>query len=243
MVNQQQFDIGLDKLRTDLTLLINESIKSIQDTIITNLVNSNKMLQEKVEVLEDKVVSLEAELHANNQYTRQNNLLISGIPEEVEHENLEKIAINIINKCNSELVVAETDVQGCHRISKKNKDVVCRITNKKYIEGTLYNRGKMKNLKDEDKTSLGLPSSTVAIYLNEHLSPYNAKLAFYCRRLRKNNLINNMSTKKGVIKIEGYFGPNNEMKWRSVGHLNDLHKWFPDLEDKIAHPQVTHDTA
>ena len=99
MVNQTQFDNGLDKLRTDLTLLINSSIKSIQDTVISNLVQLNKKLQEKVDMLEDKVVSLEAELHANNQYTRQNNLLISDIPEDVEHECLEKIAINIVGCC------------------------------------------------------------------------------------------------------------------------------------------------
>ena len=45
-----------------------------------------------------------------------------------------------------------------------------------------------------------------------------------------------MSTKKGVIKIEGKFGINDELKWKTVGHLNDLQNLFGDLEGKIALP-------
>ena len=139
----------------------------------------------KIQALEDKVISLETELQANQQYNRQNNILISGIPEEVQHEALEKISCDIINKCCSAIVVSPEDVQGCHRLSQKNKDVVCRIVNKKYVEKALSNRAKIHNLNDDDKKELGLPTRTEKIYLNEHLSPYNAKLAFYCRRLKK----------------------------------------------------------
>ena len=236
MVTQTQLNDGLEKLRNDLTTLINESIQSVKDTIIANLTKANKDLFDKIKLLEDKVVSLESELQASNQYNRQNNLLISGIPEDVQHENLEAISIGIINKCCSAIVVSPEEVQGCHRISQKNIDVVCRLVNKKYVEKTLQNRVKMNNLSNDDKTNLGLPASTEKIFLNEHLSPYTSKLAFYCRRLKKNDLINRMSTKKGVIKIEGYFG-SEELQWKTIGHLNDLHKLFENLEGKIVIPQ------
>ena len=235
MVTQAQLNDGLEKLRIDLTAIINESIQSVKDTVISNLTKANKDLFEKVQVLEEKVVSLETELQASNQYNRQSNLLISGIPEDVPHESLEKISIDIINKCCSAIVISPEEVQGCHRISKKNKDVVCRLVNKKYVEQTLENRAKMNSLTEEDKNSLGLPNSTGKIFLNEHLSPYNAKLAFYCRRLKKNGLIHRMSTKKGIIRIEGNFG-DDELKWKTIGHLNDLHKLFENLEGKIAFP-------
>ena len=110
------------------------------------------------------------------------------------------------------------------------------------MEKTLYNRVKLKDLSEGDKTELGVPANTGNIFLNEHLSPYNAKLAFYCRRLKKNNFINRMSTKKGVIKIEGYFGPGTEnLKWKTIGHLNDLHNAFENLEEKIVLFPITID--
>ena len=119
MVTQTQLNDGLEKLRNDLTMLINESIQSVKDTIISNLTKANKDLFEKIQLLEEKVVSLESELQASNQYNRQNNLLISGIPEDVQHESLETISIGIINKCCSAIVASPEEVQGCQRISQK----------------------------------------------------------------------------------------------------------------------------
>ena len=232
MVTQAQLNEGLEKLRTDLTTIINESILSVKDALILNLTEANKNMSAKIQALEDKVVNLETQLQANLQYNRQNNILISGIPAEVEHEALENISIGIINKCCSGVVVSADDVQGCHRLSPKNPDVVCRVVNKKYVEKTLANRIKINNLSDDDKTLLGLPTRTDEIFLNEHLSPFNAKLAFYCRRLKKNNFINRMSTKKGIVKIEGYFG-SAVFSWKTIGHFNDLQNLFEDLEAKI----------
>ena len=49
-----------------------------------------------------------------------------------------------------------------------------------------------------------------------------------------------MSTKKGVVKIEGYFGLNTDiLNWKTVGHLNDLHNLFENLEEKIVIPRLS----
>ena len=53
------------------------------------------------------------------------------------------------------------------------------------------------NLNDDDKKNLGLATSTEKIYLNEHLSPYNTKLAFYCRRLKKTGSLTECQQKRG----------------------------------------------
>ena len=209
-------------------------MQSIKDTIIHQLVESNKFLQEKVASLEKRVVQLEIDHQTSAQYNRQNNLLISGIPPEVKHENLEEIAVNILNKCNAPDIVNKRDFAACHRISEKSDDVVCRLINRKDVEAALNNRGKLNNLTDQVKGELALPPATSKIYLNVHLTPYNSKLAFYCRRL-----ITNMSTKKGVIKILGHFGgPREHLTWKQISHLDDLHKLFPDIEDKIVYPQA-----
>ena len=153
MVNQKVFEEGLDKLRADLGKQIDDSIQSIKDTVIANLVEANKSLQlkvenlegkltqleidqqavlaqekeensqkiesleekilelqndhplnmlntleEKFEMLEEKIFLLENDFHANAQHSRQNNLIISGIPAEVNHAQLEKVAVNLINR-------------------------------------------------------------------------------------------------------------------------------------------------
>ena len=120
MVTQAQLNEGLEKLRSDLTTIINESILSVKDALILNLTEANKNMSAKIQALEDKVVNLETQLQANLQYNRQNNILISGIPAEVEHEALENISIGIINKCCSGVVVSPEDVQSCHRLSLRN---------------------------------------------------------------------------------------------------------------------------
>ena len=67
MVTQAQLTEGLEKLRTDLTHLITESIQSIKDTVIANLTQANKDMFSKIQALEDRVVSLETELQAHQQ--------------------------------------------------------------------------------------------------------------------------------------------------------------------------------
>ena len=99
MVSQKEFDEGLEKLRTDLSKEITGSINSIKDTVIAQLLEANSKLQEKVENVEERVLVLEHQ--ASLQYSRQLNVVISGIPPEVEHKYLEQIAVKIFNKCNS----------------------------------------------------------------------------------------------------------------------------------------------
>ena len=78
---------------------------------------------------------------------------------------------------------------------------------------------------------VGLPENADKIFLNEHLTPFNAKLAFYSRRLKKNGHIANFSTKKGVIRILTL--TDDSPKWITVGHHKDLIRLFPDLENII----------
>ena len=227
MVSQQKFEDGLSKLRFDVTQDLMKSIDALKNTIIDNLVEANKVLQQKVQVLGDRVTKLESDLQATQQYSRQNNILISGIPAEVEHEQLQEIVINIMETCNSSVSLTSRDFEACHRLSKKGNAVVARLVNRTDVENTLKNRSAMKNLNKQD---LGLPESTQGIYLNEHLTPQNAKLSFYCRKLKKKRLIEKYSTTKGIIKI---LQTMDGAKWVTIGHLSDLQQLFPDLEENI----------
>ena len=124
-----------------------------------------------------------------------NNIVISGIPKEVEHKDLEKPAIGVINAC-LEKPINERDMEACHRISTRSDDVVCRLVNRKDVEEALDNWRKLKNL---NKRQAGLPPNTAEIYISTHLTPYRSKIAYHCRQLKKEGKI-----KKNPYE-EGYY--------------------------------------
>ena len=132
-----------------------------------------------------------------------------------------------MNTC-SKTTVSPRDVQGCHRLSKKSSDVICRFVSKKPVEEALEN---WKELRNFDKNNAGLPSSTGDIYINTHLTPYNAKLAYHCRQLKRDGYVKKISTRKGIIRVlvedEGNRGNVEHSSWKTISHLRDLHAIFP----------------
>ena len=234
MLTQKDLDDSLSQLRTDLTEVIKASIDAVKDTVINNLVSSNKELQIHVKQLEERVTALETELNSNLQYNRLNNLVISGIPSSVEHINLEAVSVKIINSCTEIHDITSRDVEGCHRLSKNNMDVIIRLVNRAVVEEVLDNSQRLKNC---NKEGFGLPAGTYPIYVNSHLSRQNAKLAYYGRKLKKNGHIKNVSTLKGVVKFllptdivdEG----DRTYRWQKISHEKDILGLFPNLDTLI----------
>ena len=60
---------------------------NLKDVIIKNLQVKNERLRKKVNVLENKVFTLESELNSLEQYGRRNNIEITGIPDNVPDQN------------------------------------------------------------------------------------------------------------------------------------------------------------
>ena len=234
MLTQKDLDDSLTQLRTDLTEVIKTSIDAVKDTVINNLVSANKELQHHVKKLEERVTELETELHSNLQYNRLNNLIISGIPSSVEHINLEAVSLAIINTCTEVPDITSRDVEGCHRLSKNNMDVIIRLVNRAVVEEVLDNRQRLKNT---NKEVIGLPTGTYSLYLNNHLTRQNATLAYYGRKLKKNGHIKNVSTLKGVIKFlmptDIVDEDNRTYRWQKISNKKDILDLFPNLDTLI----------
>ena len=129
------------------------------------------------------------------QYGRRNNIEITGIPESVEDEKLEKTVVEVLNKI--DLNVSNNDIKSCHRLGKqKNKPrkTIIRFVNRKIAKKALLNR---KGLKHADTSSLGLDSHKV--FINKNLTHATSKIAFHSRSLKRNSLINKCYTKDGVV--------------------------------------------
>ena len=84
----------------------------------------------RIRELEENVVTLEKSVIKNDQYQRNNNIVITGIPKSVEHDNLEDQCIKILNGIN-EQKINKRDLEACHQISVVNNDVVMKFVNRK----------------------------------------------------------------------------------------------------------------
>ena len=77
---------------------LNIELLNLKDVIIKNLQVENERLRKKVNVLENKVLTLKSELSSLEQYGRRNNIEITGIPDNVPDQILEKKVVDILNE-------------------------------------------------------------------------------------------------------------------------------------------------
>ena len=81
--------INLEKKMTSRFDGLDNELLNLKDVIIKNLQVENERLRKKVNVLENKVLTLESDHNSLEQYGRRNNIEITGIPDNVPDQNLE----------------------------------------------------------------------------------------------------------------------------------------------------------
>ena len=204
---------------------VDKELQLIKDVVIKNLQDENQRLRSKIENLEKKVISLEGNGNLLEQYGRRNNLEITGIPDEIKDEDLEEKVIEILNKI--DVNVSTKDIEACHRIGKSrenSKKTIIRFVNRKYAKKALLNKKSLKNI---NRSSIGL-SNSGNIFINENLTPMNNKLAFYCRKLKRDGYIEKTFLREGVVCIRGSSIENG--KTIKVLHFKTLFEYFPNFD-------------
>ena len=94
---------------------LDNELLNVKNVIIKNLRVENECLRKKVNVLENKVLTLESKHNSLEQYGRRNNIEIRGIPDNVRDQNLEEKVVDISNKISVD--VSPKDIEACHRVS------------------------------------------------------------------------------------------------------------------------------
>ena len=184
----------MDNLKKSFTDIKNEII-NIKEVIIKNLQNENKRLNDVVNQLQEKIISLEFKSNSVEQYGWRNNIEINGSPNSVSDYNLESAVINVFSTPTNEHVTAD-DIEACHRIGKSkgnSKKTNVRFINRKHCKCALINRRKLKSFNSK---SIGLPN--VILYFNEDLTEYNNTSAFYGRKLKRAGLINRTAGERPI---------------------------------------------
>ena len=77
----------ISSLKVDVRSM-KDKFLNMKDVIIKRLQDESALLRSRCSKLEDKVVSLESSLNEAEQYGRRNNIVISGIPDNVADDDL-----------------------------------------------------------------------------------------------------------------------------------------------------------
>lgn len=174
---------------------INEKLQDLQNSVqyisnqyddliksTTKIIIDHKNMQVECEQLRTTVSVMSQRVDQLEQYLRNNNLEIQGVP---EHKN--ENVVSIVNKIADvvSLELQDTDILNCTRVAHKNKDsktpraiVVqlrsIRCRDEFYSAVSRYNRTHPKSKLGSSLLNLSGPS--VPIYVSEHLSPANKSL-------------------------------------------------------------------
>ena len=225
-------------LKDTLHLEIAKSIETLKTEVIANLLEQNKLLAARVKVLETKVQTqswqideifdltydLEAGLYDQQQRSRRKNIEIAGIPNEVLDENLEKTVVSIINlSLEDENPLKSTDFDACHRLPAKNgpKPVIVRFVSRKRRNEVYAVRDDLNN---HNHARFGVEEGQ-RLYINQNLSPVMKKLAYYGRKLKRENVIVKTASDYGMLKIK----IKERGRWIKIKHEFDLRSYFPNF--------------
>ena len=194
---------------------------NLKDVVIQRLQDDNNLLREKIALLEKRVEDAESHSHLLEQYGRRNNIEIEGISDTVSDENLESKVISILSEI--DVNVESNDIEACHRIGKSSpKRSIVRFVNRKVCKTALKNRKKLRLV---DASKLGLPGRS-RLFINENLSPYFNKIAYQCRRLKREGKIMKVYSHEGIVHIVR----SVQEKPKKIIHMSDLKDMFPDFD-------------
>ena len=171
-----------------------EAMASKQDTLM-EMMKEIKELKKQNEEKNAKIVQLECRLSDLEQYTRMNDVIVSGLrtrpssfaaavksgvqgaePKDQDLDSVEQQVVEFLQK--KGISINKDTIEACHPFPQKDKTkpatIIMRFANRKF-KTDLLRQGRM--LKGTD------------VYLNEHLTKSNAEIAKQARYLRKEGKI------------------------------------------------------
>ena len=192
-------------------------------------------LEQVVQSKNAKLLEMEEKLNELEQYSRKDNLIISGFKlqrsyasvtktEEDEEENnqdseasgnysVEDQIIKFLG--NHELELKSEEISACHTLKSKNsnqtKDIIIRLVNRKT---------KVRLLKDSKKLH------GTKVFINEHLTTKNGEIAKQARSLRKSKKIIGTWVRNGAVFIKFQANNSEDVKVRKIKNKEELDQFY-----------------
>ena len=168
-------DVEFTKGQVDFLVKENKGLKSK----VKYLEEQVKASKKELEDMEQRLDEVEAKHDDLEQYTRKFNLVIHGIPEREEEDNIE----NVIKLGKLlEVNLSSGDIDIVHRMKTKSKDkprpIIARFSN--YNAKSKLYKARL-NLRNVDLQDLGAEK----IFINENLTAWRAELFKEARKVKK----------------------------------------------------------
>lgn len=136
------------------------------------LKETQQVLAQEIEALKRKVQKNAMKVVAEDQYSRNKNIAVKGIPQEM-YESL----IGVLGKVGDVLgeTIRKEDVEACHRIPARNSDSdpnIVVVFHSRTKRNVFLNKARKHRLTTSE---IGF-SANQSVYINEHLCPQLKKL-------------------------------------------------------------------
>ena len=170
------------------------------------------------------IEKLEREQNHSNQYNRQENIELTGIPDKdvIPHDKLEEECIKLLKKIGVTDLKPE-EIVACHRLPKKNDEdspnVIIRFVNRKRAIECFKMK---KNIKQR------IPEYP-QFFILENLCPRYRTILDECKKLKRNGHIKKVWTFKGIVNIKTT--DNEREKPKKIYHTYDLEDYIPEIEN------------
>lgn len=182
-------------------------IKGLTDRL-GSLEEKNKILESENNGLRAQISALEKKAEQSEQYSRRNNLRISGVPE-TNAENTDEIVLKMATDIGSDLRIEEIDRS--HRIGKSDpnrsrpREVIVKFTSYRARQKLLKMRSALKD------------NGYVGVFLNEDLTKYRSEVLYEARKTVKSDIAKGAWSSDGNILIR-----DHSDKVHRVYSLNDI---------------------
>ena len=151
-----------------ITEAIKEAVYPVKleyDTIIRHLVTENKRLSEKCFTLDSYIRSCRTAYDNLEQYSRRNNVRISGISE-TQREDTDQLVLQIVS--NIGVDIALNTIDRFHRVGRKHpKDIIVKFVSYRDRRSLFANRKKLSTIDD---------NTLKDVYINDDLTAFRNTL-------------------------------------------------------------------
>ena len=113
---QNELSSQISNLTNEVRSTLDEVI-NLKDVIIKRLQEENDLLWARCSKLENKVIDLELSINHIEQYGRRNNIVISGIPDDINDNNLESTVIKLMKDV--DVYIDRGDIEACHKLASR----------------------------------------------------------------------------------------------------------------------------
>ena len=150
-------------------------------------------------LLKKQLSSTERKRRQDNQYTRLENVEISGIPATVEPSDLKKTVVAVAKEIG--VNISPRDISACHRLPRDG--TIVRFLSRKHVDELFQNAKKLKNR----DLSAHLGAGHSAVYVNTNLCPEFRGMRWKAKRMKEAGLVAAFgTTRRGVFVQEDVDG-------------------------------------